>query len=153
VALTSVIEAWCTLELESHPPPHGQDAADHPLAVLSHATFADGHEVLHLADPAAGQEARDQHVRVREIELLGRPVPTVRLQAEVAAAHGIEDCGEHARRVEARAAVPVDRPFAAYQSNAVKVADDPVLGDREIAQARDVAKYAKRFIVLPQSLQ
>ena len=34
----------------------------------------DRHEVLHLADPAVGEEARDEDVRVREVELLGGPV-------------------------------------------------------------------------------
>ncbi len=107
-----------------------EHAANQPLAVV--ALRRDGHEVLHLADPFRGEEAGDQDVRVREVELLdgadtehGRdPVP--------AALPPVEDRREHARRVEARAAVPVDRPVRADERDGAEVADDAVLGDREV---------------------
>jgi hypothetical protein len=42
---------------------------------------------------------------------------------------GIEDRAEDARRVEARAAVPIDRPVSAHERNGVQVADQAVLSD------------------------
>jgi hypothetical protein len=42
---------------------------------------------------------------------------------------GIEDRSEDARRVEARAAVPIDRPVGAHERNGVQVADQAVLSD------------------------
>ena len=45
----------------------------------------DGHEVLDLADARRGQEARDQDVRVREVELLDGADPERRRDAVAAA--------------------------------------------------------------------
>ena len=44
------------------------------MAVRRHLGVVDRHEVLHLADAVLGEEARDQDVGVREVELLGVPV-------------------------------------------------------------------------------
>src|SRR5215207_10877254 len=51
----------------------------------------------------------------------------------VAALVLVEDRPEHARGVEVRAAVPVDRAVRADQRDRVKVSDQAVLGDREVA--------------------
>ncbi len=45
---------------------------------------------------------------------------------------GVQDRAEDARRVEARAAVPVDRPVGADERDRVQVADQPVLGDGQV---------------------
>ena len=130
VVLAPVIKAGGALELELHPPPYGRALADQPLTVLSAAAFADRHEVLHLTDPGTGEEASDQDIRVREVELSARPLLAARYKAEAPTALGIEDCGEYARRVEAGTAVPVDRPFGVHESGCVKITDQPVLSDR-----------------------
>jgi hypothetical protein len=51
----------------------------------------------------------------------------------VAPAAGVEDRCEDARRVEAGAAVPVDRAISPDQSDAMQVSDQTVVGDRKIA--------------------
>jgi hypothetical protein len=56
--------------------------------------------------------------------------------AEQAPAVGVEDRREDARRVEARAAVPVDRPVGADQRDGMQIADQAVLGDGQVARAR-----------------
>ena len=50
--------------------PRTQRRGGQPLAVVE--PRGDRHEVLHLADPVRRQEAGDQDVRVREVELLDR---------------------------------------------------------------------------------
>ena len=94
------------------------------------------HEVLHLPHPVGHQEARDEDVGVGEVELLGAPAVAVGRDAEQPPAVGVEDRREHARRVEARAAVPVDRPVGAHERDGVQVADQAMLGDRQVARPR-----------------
>jgi hypothetical protein len=79
VLLAAVVEARADLEAEAHRAAHDDHAADEPVTV--HRPLAlDRHEVLHLADARLGQEARDEDVRVREVELLRRPLDAVRPQ-------------------------------------------------------------------------
>jgi hypothetical protein len=78
---------------------------------------------LHLAYSVGHQEARDKDIGVGEVELLGAPVVAVGRDAEQAAVVGVEDRREDARRVEARAAIPVDRPVGADERDCVQVAD------------------------------
>ena len=56
----------------------------------------------------------------------------------MAPAAGVEDRCEDARRVEAWAAVPVDRAISPDQSNAMQVPDQTVVGDRKITAHSDV---------------
>jgi hypothetical protein len=49
---------------------------------------------------------------------------------------GVEDRREHAGGIEPRAAIPVDRPVGADKRDSVQVADQAVLGDRQIARPR-----------------
>ena len=107
MAVESVVEARLALEPEAHGPAHADDAADQALAFL-----ADRHEVLHLRDALRGEEARDQDVRVREVELFRGALPD-RRQTEVPAALGVEDRREDTWRIEVRPAEPVDRPVRA----------------------------------------
>ena len=110
VSLSPEIKPRCAFELEPHPPAHAQHAANQPVPVRSAHEFPDRHEILDLADAMRGEEPGDQHVGVREVQLLVLPLAVGRPQREVAAAFGVEQRGEHARRVEPRGAVPVDRP-------------------------------------------
>lgn len=93
-----------------------------------------GHEVLDLRHPVRGEEARDQHVRVGEVELpgAGRDLGG---QLERPAPLGVEDGPEDAGRIEARAAVPVDGAVRADQGGRTEIADQAVLGDRYVAAA------------------
>jgi hypothetical protein len=92
----------------------------------------DRHEVLYLAHAVGSEEASDENVGVGEIELLRRPALIGRSQPIRAAAPSVENRGKDARRVKARAAIPVDRPVGPDKRNAVQVTDQPVIGDWEI---------------------
>ena len=131
-----VVEAWRDVDDEAHLPAHGEDSADHAVAVRGLPGARRGHEVLHLPNALGHQEARDEDVGVGQVELLGAPPVAVGRDAEQASAVGVEDRREDARRVEARAAVPVDRPVGAHERDRVQVADQSVLGDRQVARPR-----------------
>src|SRR5918911_839623 len=79
------------------------------------------------------EEAGDQDVGVREVELFGRPVRAGRGESPVAAALPIEECPEQARGVETRAAVPVNRPLGAHECDGMEVADEAMFGYRQAA--------------------
>lgn len=56
----------------------------------------------------------------------------------MAPAAGVENRCEDARRVEAGAALPVDRAISPDQSNAMQVSDQTVVGDRKITAHSDL---------------
>jgi hypothetical protein len=128
VAGARVVEARGDVDDEAHLPSHRHHPADQA------ARMRGDHEVLHLPHSAGHQEARDEDVGVGQVELLGLPAVAVGRDPEQAAAVGVEDRREDARRVEARAAVPVDRPVGADEHDGVQVTDQAVLGDRQIAR-------------------
>ena len=130
VRLTPVVEARVDLDPKGHLAADAEHPAYEPLA------RPDGHEVLELAHTDGSQETRDQNVRVREVELLDRADPERWRDAVATAAVLVEDRCEDARRVEARAAVPVDRPVGADERDGAQVADDSVLGDRQVRGLR-----------------
>ena len=136
VAGARVVEARGDVDDEAHLPAHGEYPADHAVAVRRLAGTRRGHEVLHLPHSVGHQEARDEDVGVGEVELLGAPAVAVGRDAEQAPVVGVEDRREDARRVEARAAVPVDRPVGADERDGVQVADQAVLGDGQVARPR-----------------
>ena len=134
VACPRVVEARGDVDDESHLPAYGEYPADHAVPVRRLAGTRWGHEVLHLPDSLGHQEARDQDVGVGEVELLGAPPLAGGRDAEQAPTVGVEDRREDTRRVETRTAVPVDRPIGAHQCDGVQVADQAVLGDRQVAR-------------------
>ena len=126
------VKPGSAFELEAHPAAHAEHATNQPVAMRPVPDLPDRHEILDLADSGRGEEARDEHVRVREVELLVLPFAACGPEHETAAAVRIEQRGEHARRVEPRAAVPVHRPLGADQRDRAQVADHSVVGDRRI---------------------
>ena len=130
VRLAPVVEARIDLDAEAHLAPHAEHTADQPLPL------ADRHEVLQLADSDRGQEARDEDVRVGEVELLDGADAERRRDPIAAALLSVEDRPEDARRVEPRAAVPVDRAVGADERDRAQIADDAVLGDRQVLARR-----------------
>ena len=115
--------------------------ADQALAVHHLAGTRRGHEVLHFPDSLGHQEARDQDIGVRQVELLRTPSVAVRRDAEPPASISVEDGRENARRIETRAAIPVDRPVGADKRDGVQVTDQAVLGDGQIARLRNRASF------------
>ena len=63
----AVVEPRPALEREAHLAPHRDDLAHESPRVARVAV--DRHEVVHLADAVGGEEARDQDVRVGEVQL------------------------------------------------------------------------------------
>ena len=133
-----VVEPRLHLDLPRDVAAHDHDAPDQPVSVEAGVDRLDRHEVLHLADSALGEEARDQDVGVGEVQLPRRPRHAGRADRVEAAVAGVEDRAEHARRVERRAAVPVDRARGADERDRVQVAYEAVLGDRQVLQ-REIA--------------
>jgi hypothetical protein len=88
---------------------------------------------VHLAHAVGGKEARDENVRIGQVELLGLSVSARRSDAVEAAAVTVEDRTEHRRRIKALWAVPVDRAVGSDERRAVEIADDAVLGHRQIS--------------------
>ena len=131
VLRAAVVEPGPALEHERHLAAHRDHPAQELAAVLRVAV--DRHEVLHLAHAVGRQEARDEDVRVREVELLRGVLGVRRRDPVEAALFGVEDRREDARGVESLGAVPVDRPVGADQGNGVEIADDAVLGDGKVA--------------------
>ena len=127
----AVVEPGPALEHERHLAAHRDHPAQELAAVLRVAV--DRHEVLHLAHAVGRQEARDEDVRVGEVELLRGVLGVRRRDPVEAALVGVEDRREDARGVEPLGAVPVDRPVGADQGNGVEIADDAVLGDGKVA--------------------
>jgi hypothetical protein len=123
VAGACVVEARSDVDDQAHPSAHGEHPADHAVAVRRVAGARGGHEVLHLPDAVGHQEARDEDVRVREVELLGVPAVAFGRDAKQAAVVGVQDRRKDARRVKPRAAVPVDRPVGTDQRDGVQVAN------------------------------
>ena len=103
-----------------------------PASARSRRLSRQRHRVGH-ADAALGRgEGRLEHVRALEVAALGLEGGG-RLEAERAAALGVEDPREHRRRVDVRQAEPVDRAVPGDQRGGPAVADERVLANRRVA--------------------
>ena len=138
----AVVEARLDLGLEVQRALDAEHPAHEPLVVRPLLAVVDRHEVDHLADAVLAEETGDEDVRVRHVELLRRPLALDGREAEEAAALRVEDRAEHAGRVEAAVAVPVDRAVSADERGRVQVADDAVLRDRQVVVSRSVGHAA-----------
>ena len=92
----------------------------------------DRHEIADLRHPVGGEEARQQHVGIREIELPVHGVVQHRLQGEVAASFVIQQRSEDGWGVERRQAEEIDAAVGADQGNGLQVTDDAVRLDRRV---------------------
>ena len=93
----------------------------------------DGHEIGDLGDTVVAEEARDQDVGFRKVELF-----TARLadqaDLEEPALGVIEESGKNARRVKPRQTAPIDGTIHADQGNRMQVTDDAVVFNRFVSQ-------------------
>src|SRR5215469_3233293 len=133
--LPGVVEPGSDLGPEGDRSAYAHCAPDQAVPAGLAGVASDRHEVLDFANALVGEEPGDQHVGVGEVELLGLR-GRVGGQFERPAPVRIEDRGEHAGGVEARAAVPVDGAVRANQGDAMQVANQSVVGDRQVASAR-----------------
>jgi hypothetical protein len=131
--LPAVVEPRRALEHKPHLAAHAPDQPDQPVAVAGPLRVVDRHEVGHLADPVGGHEPGDQDGRVGEVQLPSDVVVALGADAEAPAVVVVEQRGEHTRRVEARAAEPVDGAVGGDQRGGLEIADQAVLGNRRIA--------------------
>ena len=146
-----VVERRAALHLQRQP------AADHPHPAdelgVRPGPGPDRHVVLDLGDAVGVQEAGDQDVGVRPVVLLlAQLAGRGRGDPEPPPLVGVEDRPEHAGRVEARQAQPIDRPVQADQGGAVHVPDDAVVLDRLVAH-RLRPLGVQRGILLEFSMQ
>jgi hypothetical protein len=132
VAGARIINARRDIDDQAHPTAHRDDPADQPLAVRRLTGVRGRHEVLDLSHAVGGQQPRAEDVRVGQAELPGAPALALGRDPKQAPAVGVEDRRKHARRVEPRAAAPVDRPIGTDKRDRVQVADQAVLGDRQV---------------------
>jgi hypothetical protein len=137
---------------EAHLPAHCEQPTDYAVAVCGLTDARRGHEVLHLAHAVGHQEASDEDVGVGQVELFGAPAVAVGRDAEHAASIGVEDRPKNAGRVKVRAAVPVDRPIGAHQGDGVQVADQTVLGDRQVTGPRCPSSASRHHPRYPTSV-
>jgi hypothetical protein len=111
-----VVEARIAEHPEAHLAAYGPHAAE-DRAVATRLLH--GHEVGDLGDARVGQEAGQEDVRVRQVELLRPHLAEDRLDPEAAAALVVEERREDARRVELRKAEEVDRAIGACERDRV----------------------------------
>src|SRR2546429_5172506 len=90
------------------------------------------------------QEAGDEDIGIGKVELLGAGAVDFGRDAEPTAAVGVEDRGEDARRVEPRAAVPVNRPVSPDERDGVQITDQAMLGDRQVARPLCLSNTSRR---------
>ena len=135
VRLAAVVEPRLDLDREPHDPADHADVAHQPVPAGRRA-LDDRHEVLHLADPVRGHEPGDQDRGIREVQLPAHVVVAVGRDPVEAAALGIEQGREHARRVESGAAEPVQHAIGADQRRRLQVADEPVIANIRVTSQR-----------------
>jgi hypothetical protein len=131
--LAGVVRARAPDDLHLHVPAHGLEEAVDLGQGLVGVVVVDGarerHEVRHHEPPPLGVEGGFEDVRVREVPLLAAGRPGGR-HAEVPAAVGVEEGGEHARGIDLREAEPVERPVEPDERDGPEVADGAVGRDR-----------------------
>ena len=133
---SGVVEARLAVERELQLASDDADEPNETMTVRRVLRILDRHEVDHLADAVRRHEPRDQDRRVREIQLPGDVAVLGGSDPEVPAALGVEQRSEHARRVKARTAEPVDRAVGRDERSCLQVADQPVIRDQGVVHLR-----------------
>jgi hypothetical protein len=124
VPLPRVVEGGSALDVEGHPAPYDPDVTDEPVTLTP--LSEDGHEIHDLGHSLRGEEPGEQHVGVRQIQLVTVGV-LHRAQIEASAPLVVEDGAENARRVEGRQTQPVYRPVSPDERRCVKIPHDPMV--------------------------
>jgi len=132
VGLSSIVESGAASDGNLHRSPDAANAAVDMTILTGVGRQPDRQEVFQLGNSVRQQEARNQDVRGRPIELLVPHAIRVGSNSETAAVFVIQDRPENAGRVKVWVAVPVERAVHAYQGNCPHVADDSVILDRLI---------------------
>ncbi len=128
----AIVECRLQSQLELHGAARDSQLPDYPMPVSRRARD-DRHEVEHLTDAIGRHEPGDQHRRLGEVQLPRHIVAGRGLEAEAPAPVRIEQRGEHAGRIESRAAEEVDSAVSGHQRRRLQVADYPVITDVRVA--------------------
>ena len=132
VPFAGVVEGRGALHPERHLAPHHPDPPDELVVAVPVLGGANGHVVDELPDTLGREEARNEDVRIRPVELLVRAPLRFGRYLEAPTLLVVQDGREDARRVEVREAQPVYGAVRPDQGGAVHVADDPVLLYRSV---------------------
>ena len=142
-----VVEGGTALQAKGQP---AADDADPPDQLVRHrADATDRHVILDLAHAVVVQEAGDEDVGVRPVELLVPEVVAGRGDAEAAALSVVQDGGEDAGRIEVRQAEPVDGAVHPHQRRRAQVADDAVVLDGLVARSHRAALHGWHPVTVP----
>src|SRR6266545_2882333 len=132
VRVPGVVEPGLQVDAEANRSADTHETPDQLVAVTLRARSCDGHESLELPHAPRREETRYEDIRVREVELLRRPILLAWRNPVVPSFLLVEDRREDARRVEGGAAVPIDRPVCPDEGHRVEIPDDPVVADRQV---------------------
>jgi hypothetical protein len=132
VRFARVVEPRLKVHHETHRAAYHAQLPHQPVPVRR-GSSGDGHEVVDLTDSVRGHEPGDQDRGVRKIQLLADIVVPVGSDPEMAAAAGIEQRREHARRVEPGKTQPVHGAVCRHQRSRLQVPDQAVIADVGIA--------------------
>src|SRR6202035_4817483 len=81
-------------------------------------------------DSLFGEESGDEHIGVGKVEL-SRPGGDRSREGKEASLTGVEERAEDARRVEGRAAKPINGPVGPDEGHAVQIPHQAMVGDRQ----------------------
>ena len=142
VGLRAVVEPGGRPHTERHRAPYALHAADQALRITGRRV-PQRHEVLNLADSLFGEESGDEHIRVGKVEL-PRPGGDRRRESKEASLTGVEEGAEDTRRVEGRAAKPIDGPVGPDEGHAVKIPHEAVVSDRQVLTPAGRTRIGRR---------
>jgi hypothetical protein len=125
-----VVKGGQTLDVQGHPATDGSDVTHQAVANAVAVMYR--HEVQNLGDSLRREEAGEEHVRVREIQLLAATV-ALGLGLEIPTLLVVQDRAEYAWRVEGGQAQPVDRPIRPDERRRMQIAYYPVVLDRKVS--------------------
>src|SRR5215204_763478 len=129
---TGVVESWPALDAEVHLSPDDPDVACEPVALAR--TRHGRHEIQGLSQSLRREKTGQEHVRIRQVELLAAGVLD-RAQGKVPALLVVENGTEDARRVEGGQAHPVYSAIRTDERRRMEVPDDPVVFDGQITHS------------------
>src|SRR6266446_4523855 len=103
------------------------------MLVFLAACLLDRHEVDNFTDSIIGEEAREENICFRHVELFMAYIRRAQGRyGEEATLIGIEQCAKDARGVKTRYAAPVNRTILADQRDCVQITNDGVVLNRQV---------------------
>ena len=139
VGRAAIVEPGSHVDVERHVTSDAAHHSDDPVPRGGHCAGCRRHEVGHLTHARLSQETGDEDCRVREVQLLGGDGVCNGAHSEVTPSAMVQEGPEHARRVEAWRAEPVDRSVGADKGARLEVADQTVFSDGRVVIEHSVS--------------